>query len=464
MIPVALLLSISLLAGCGGKKDDKKPSEPESQESSEPEPEPGPGPEPTPEGLEFPKTIEDAKFIYLGELTYDVPDEHFMEIMSQELEFEDMNFSGYDYITASWEDEYYYGYYSVETDTETYQVYNDGISISNYLELEEYEYPGLCKYQYEDENYESIFIETEDGTYEKDTEIYEGMAYYNWYLYSDFNPAEYKYDNALYGLNFNAQPAYARIGDYYYVAGRSIYKGSSYEYSAYDEYFTYCYTEKSQLIIEIDLEGRLSKAYRYSEDLVDHDMVTGSPLDEPQATYRSMFYIDMHYDDYKDHPEAQNILNSVPEQYLSDARISYRTAAVTVGDDGKMTAAPEFPSSYNTGSSFYFDDYETAVKFFSPYYNSQYFAVDFDRLTIIYTILKGEDAGDSNIVNIEFKDEFLEEVAEQMNAELQVFNEETYFIVNRSTMREIEFVFSALNIEGASDVTVRRPTSDYFLR
>ena len=69
MIPVALLLSISLLAGCGSKKDDKKPSEPESQESSEPEPEPGPGPEPTPEGLEFPKTIEDAKFINLGELT-----------------------------------------------------------------------------------------------------------------------------------------------------------------------------------------------------------------------------------------------------------------------------------------------------------------------------------------------------------------------------------------------------------
>lgn len=467
MIPVALLLSISLLVGCGGKKDDKKPSQPESQESSEPEPGPGPEPEPEPgkQGLDFPKALQDNNFINLGVMSYDIPDEHFTEIMANQPGFADLNWSGYSYVDIDYEYDYYYGYHYIETGTTNYQVYNDGISVYDYLEIEEYDYPGLAKYEYQDDKYQYLYILTEDGGYEKDTGFYEGMTSYVWHsLPEEYDPVSSTYGNITQLIYFQSQPAFAKIGDFYYVASYEINKGSYSTDNAYNEDFTYCYTEKKQTILEISSEGKIAHYYCYSEELYDHDMTTGVALEEPQAIYRYLDNIEFYYDDYKDYPNVQQLINDIPEQYVRNAKLSYRTAAANVGDDGKLIAAPEFPSTYALTSSLLFDDYETAFLSFAPYYNNQYYAIDFDKLSITYSVLKGEDAGQENTVTIEVKDDFLEEIATQMGAELQVFNEETYFIVNRDNMDYIDFVFSAFAIQGVGDVTVRQMTNDFILR
>ena len=398
-------------------------------------------------------------------MSYNVPDEHFTEIMMNQPDFADLNWSGYSSVEVDYEFDYYYGYHYIETETSNFQVYNDGISIYDSLEIDEYDYPGLARYEYEDDNYECLYILTEDGGYEKDTNIYEGTASYTWYyLPEEYDPVSNTYGYLTQNFYFQSQPAYARIGDFYYIACYEISKASYITENAYHEDFSYCYTEKKQTILEIDLEGRVTQYYYYSEELYDHDMTSGVALDEPQAIYRYLYNIELYYDDYKDCPNAQQLLNDVPEQYVRDARIAYRTAAANVGDDGKLLAAPEFPTNYSYSSSLFFEDYETGVLSYAPYNNGQYFAIDFEKLYVSYAVLKGENAGNMNTVTIEVKDEFLEEIATQMGAELQVFNEATYFIVNKANMNYIEFAFSAFAIQGVGDITVRQITNDFILR
>lgn len=460
-LPITLLACASLLISCGGKKEDKK-SEPSSEQQSS-EPEPGPGPSPEPEGeIIFPDNLEDACFIDMGKLSYDAPDKEFEEHASMPVDPVEAKFSHAKEIEANYEynpeDEYAF----TEDEYEEFQVYNDGICVYYEGEVDHYIYEdfgSVKSYEYEDTY---TYIDNgENMIYKEDS-----FGYGEWHSWgtSNYTFDEYiedTYDYCLNQIYTPNQPAYTKIGDFYYAVAIYLDVSTSSSTDMNNQTFYYSVREKAETIIKINPDFLVDEVYTYYEVTFDHDPYTGLFLNEPLLMYKSLMLVDLDYDDYKDYPEVQTLLNNIPTQYFSEASLKYRLAAVNLDEDGELTAAPEFPENYSIANENFFDDEETAGLLFAPYYQySNYFAIDLGLLTIGYRAVPG---GDINQVEIDPHDEALfDDIVEALGAELKEYDDVTYLVVGPD-YNYIEFLFSALEIEGSSDVTVQKATHNFML-
>ncbi len=460
-LPITLLACASLLISCGGKKEDKK-SEPSSEQQSS-EPEPGPGPSPEPEGgIIFPDNLEDACFIDMGKLSYDAPDKEFEEHASVPVDPVEAKFNHAKQIEAYYEYNPEGEFVFIEEDYEEFQVYNDGICTYLEGEVDHYIYEdfgSVKSYEYEDTY---TYIDNgENMIYKEDS-----FGYGEWHEWgtSNYTFDEYiedTYDYCLNRIYLPGQPAYTKIGDFYYAVALDLDVSSSSSTAPDGSTFYYAANEKTEIIIKISPDFLVDEIYSYYQVTFDHDPYSGRFLNEPLVMYKSLMLLELDYGEYLDHPEAQKLLNNVPTQYFSEASLNYRVAAVNLDEDGELTAAPVFPENYSTATENFFDGEETAGLLFAPYYSySNYFAIDLGLMRISYRAVPG---GDINQVEVDPHDEALfDDIVEAMGAELKEYDGTTYLVVGPD-YNYIEFMFSALGIEGSSDVTVQKATHNFML-
>lgn len=461
-LPITLLACASLLISCGGKKEDKK-SEPSSeQQSSEPEPGPGPSPEPVEGEIIFPDNLEDACFIDMGKLSYDAPDKEFEEHASMPVDPVEAKFS------HAKETNIVYQYYPeeeeafIEEDYEEFQVYNDGICVYYEGEVDHYTYEdfgSVKSYEYEDTY---TYIDNgENMIYKEDS-----FGYGEWHEWgtSNYTFDEYiedTYDYCLSQIYMPSQPAYTKIGDFYYAVSLYLNVSSSSGTAPDGSTFYYAANEKAEIIIKISPDFLVDEIYTYYQVTFDHDPYSGRFLNEPLVIYKNLMLLDLGYGEYQDYPEAQTLLNNIPTEYFYNASLNYRVAPVNLDEYGELTAAPEFPENYSTATENFFDGEETAGLLFAPYYQySNDFAIDLGLLRISYRSL--ED-GEINQVEIDPHDEALiNDIVEAMGAELKEYDGTTYLVVGPD-YNYIEFMFSALGIESSSEITVQKSTHNFML-
>ncbi len=461
MIPLALLACASLLIGCGGKKEDKKPN-PESESS---EPEPGPGPEPEPEEIVvFPKTLEEAGFVDMGDLSLEYPRE-FEEAMSDRIDVEELEFSHLKAITIYGENSPTYNYKDVEEHVDEFQVYENDIVefVSGEKDYDLYENFGKVDTYFQEET--ELYIAEGDEVYYKDE--YKSEGGYLWHRWSTSDVSleyiiEDTYENYVSYATFYSQPAITKIGNYYYLVGYTMDREIDSTTTAYGETIEYCLQMKQETIVRINSDFNVDELYMYQEVTIDHNPINGEFYDEPFIVYFAMSNVEF---DYGNYPTYQNV-PEIPDQYFYSASVSFKLAPVTLGNSGEILTQPEFPTDWNSLSDEFFIDYETAALMFTPYSNSgQFIAIEFGFIAIGYEVLTGEDVGTINTVQISLDDEdIIASMAEIMGAQLLEFNEETYFVIDQESVEYLEFDFSAFGVETLSDISVRKLSTDFYLR
>ena len=461
-LPITLLACASLLISCGSKKEEKK-SEPSSeQQSSEPEPGPGPAPEPAEDEIIFPDNLEDAGFIDMGKLSYNAPDKEFEEQASRSVDIEASKFNHAKETTISYNYDAQQEKAYIDYGCEEFHAYNDGICVSSSVDEDYYVYDGIVSIKSYD--YKDTYTYIPHG----ETLLYKEDAsgngeWHEWGAsnYTSKQLVEEAYNYCLSHINMPNQPAFTKIGDFYYVVALDLSVNSNSDYAADGTYFYYSVTEKAEIIIKINSDFLIDDIYTYFQATFDHDPFTGRFVDEPFVVYRYLDLIDLDYGNYEDHPEAQKLLNNIPAEYFYNASLNYRVAPVNLDENGELTAAPEFPENFSTATDTFFENEETAGLLFAPYYQySNDFAIDLGLMWITYRSLVD---GEINQVEIDPRDEaFLESIVEAMGAELKEYDGTTYLVVGID-YNYIDFIFSTLGIESSSEITVQKSTHNLLL-
>ncbi len=456
IIPITLLACASLLIGCGGKKEKESSVQPEPVSSSSEEPIPGPGPE-IEDTVVLPKTLDEAHFIDMGNLSQEVPQE-LLDSSVDEVDFEDIHFASGATLSAEWEFSFSGDFAEYQVTEADFRIYNDGISISRENKSFYYNYEGVANYLYNFSEEETTYISKENKTYKKNQYIAdEDVRTYEWsILPANQDPAKAVYEELIGQIYFYNQPAYTKIGDYIYVVSFTSRIDSDISSNYHGEEFIYTYKYSEEVILRLDTNYQPAEMYYYYEGTVDHNMTTGVSLKEPKLVSRDLYHMEMGYGEYQDHPEAQQILNSIPDKYFVNAYFDYRLAAASVGEDGKLTAAPSFGSAtlWRSGG---FYDYETPYLSFFPYYNTQYFAIELVDLYINYINLVNN--GEINRTVSMKNNNFMAKVAEAMNGQLLDYGGNTYLVVNINTYHGVEFLFNSFNFSGLNDIVVREITN-----
>lgn len=461
-IPIALLACTSLLIGCGNKKAKEQPVQPESTSSIE-DPVPGPTPE-IEEDVVLPKTFDEAHFIDMGDMTREPPKE-MINSNEDDFDFENLHFSGCRYVYSEWDYDFQYNYIEFDEDVAEFQAYNDGISTYRYEEYGYYSYPGLATYLENDGVATTTYIAKGDYVYEKYE--YVDDDYYNQYSWStnpaSFDPAEETYYQFVDYIRFNSQPFYAKVDDCYYVVAFDSNINGDVISNINGGEFAYTYKNIQETILKLNADLTVSEYYFYSEGRLSHNLITGVAYDEPLLIDSDFFYVEFDYNHYMDHPEAQQLLNNIPEKYFSSASITYRVGSVSLDEEGKLTSAPSFGNSKSI-TYHGFDDYETPVLSFYPYFESDYFAIDFMELGITYVTLTGISAGGSVSRELSLNNKnFMNKVAEAMGGQLSDYNGSTYLVVKYSDFKPVEFIFPAFSFSGLNDIEVREMQGAYLL-
>ena len=458
MIPLALLACASLLIGCGGKTDEKT-SHPESEQSSEP----GPGPEPGPEEeVVFPKTLDEAGFVNMGEMSFEAPEE-FRDASMEPINFEDLQYRSTDIVIIESEhNPFYEGVQTVSEQRYSFESFDNDVCTYQEAYDSYYLYEGFGKaesYSYV-ESY--VYLTEDDTLYCLEEDSSDDYLWYDWdILNGDMDDLiEDFYEEIMSYGQIHSQPAYTKIGNSYYVVCFTLEKEIEYVGTAYGDYVYFCFTTKQETVLKINSDLLVEEIYLYSEVTFDHDAITGEFLDEPYVYERSLVYLENSYGNYRSY---QNV-PEVPDQYFSYASLAYRVAPVTLGNSGELLAAPEFPSNFSTASDEFFIDYENAGLMFTPAGTGQYLAIEFSDLTLNYLILTGDDMDTYNSVTFNIDDDTLATIAELMGAQLIEYNDVTYFVIDQETVNYLEFDFSTFGVETMEDVTIRKLTVDYYLR
>lgn len=461
-LPITLLACASLLISCGSKKEEKK-SEPSSeQQSSEPEPGPGPMPEPVDDEIIFPDNLEDAGFIDMGKLSYEAPDKEFEEKMGRPVDVEAFEFNHAKETEISYSYDVQQEKAYIDYGCKEFHAYNDGICDTSNVDEDYYVYDGIVSIKSYDYKDTCTYIpHGETLLYKEDS--YGSSEWHEWGVsnYTSKQLAEEVYNDCLSHISLPNQPAYTKIGDFYYAVAFDLSVSSSSDYAADGTYIHYSVTEKAEIIIKINSNFLIDDIYTYFQVTFDHDPFTGRYVDEPFVIYRYLDLVDLDYGNYEDHPEAQKLLNNIPTEYFYNVSLNYRVAPVSLDESGELTAAPEFPENPSIATDTFFEDEETAGLLFAPYYQySNDFAIDLGLMRINYRSL--ED-GESNEVEIDPRDEaLLESIVEAMGAELKEYDGTTYLVVGPD-YNYIEFMFSALGIESSSEITVQKSTHNLLL-
>ena len=245
--------------------------------------------------------------------------------------------------------------------------------------------------------------------------------------------------------------AYRKIGNYHYFldAAREY---DTYSFTDYSGTSRYTLKRSSyERVFKFDDDYRLLGFYIYGEETVDHNLYSGQLLPEPKATHK---YCDLYEIEYKEnnvYPEKEALINSIPEIQMNSAFFEYRIGSVLLGENGQLTAEPDFPSEYTKENHIYlYDDDHFSMSFYA--YSDNAYAIDFDALVTAYTVLQGQDIGTERTFTFDMYSAFGQKIAEVLGAEIKTFGGNSYFVVEGGKAVAFELVLPRYEEPNASNV------------
>lgn len=457
-LPIALLACASLLVGCskgeGQKKSEQSsPVEPTSSEPSEVPPEPGDDEE---EEIKFPETIDDAALIDFGSLSYD--DKMLSEVfdagannrdfinenaslarnyysyLEYDFEYEEYRKNYYDLFVEFFEDGIYHAY----DYTDNYFLFEGiGTFLSNYdhttmtgvtkddvpYSYAEIEQPNSKINMWNFDNPSSNFATNVFG------QIVEYIDYYGGFYY----------------------PAYKKIGNYhYFIEVETDTNTESFTDYAGNQRYT-LKRDTSEKVFKFDEDFRLLGFYIYDEETADHNLYSGQLLSKPKIIYKSCDVYLLEYEENNVYPEKQALIDSIPEIQMDTAFFEYRIGSVLLGENGQLTAEPDFPSEYTKEEHIYlYDDDHFGMSFYA--YSDNAYAIDFDALVTAYTVLQGQDIGTERTFTFDMYSAFGQKIAEVLGAEIKTFGGNSYFVVEGGKAVAFELVLPRYEEPNASNV------------
>ncbi len=409
---LSLLAVSTLLVGC--KNNGKGGS------SEQPEP------EPSKESLVLPHTLEEAsvmEFKHMKPLTSEVM-KRLSEAKGETENIEDLarygkiselklyNQSIYNYLddpTA-----YYYGSSSF-TD---FKVYSN-----DYVEMEGSSF----------DTFGDKYYSYEDGSVDKSTYSGVGVAEHNEFFMNfsgenkDRNMTEpeknysWEYYRLMVGMPSQYLLMYLSTQSFEFVSypvGYQEENGLTYfnfletdTYSSSYYSFTCTYVEYIQTVYVINENNELQGIYEVYEEWADHNLLSG--VYEMNLQQRVFNSLEIKYNPIPtcDAAKRRALLDSVPEYYIAYnedyyfyGELYYKMAKATLNDEGKLAAAPSFPTNANSVDGSFFVDENTLAISFRPSISSSYgdyIALDLQVIERNFLCLKGENAGTEEIKNMD---------------------------------------------------------------
>ena len=457
-LPIALLACASLLVGCSKGESQKKseqssPVEPTSSEPSEVPPEPGDDEE---EEIKFPETIDDAALIDFGSLSYD--DKVLSEVFDAGAYSEDFIYENasltrniYSYMEYDFEyEEYKKNYYDLFV-----EFFEDGIYRAYDYTDNYFEYEGIGSLLYDYSHRTMTGVAKDDVPYYY-AEIDQQDSTFNMWNFDDpssnfaTNVFSQIVDYIDYYGSFN-YPAYKKIGNYhYFIEVETDRDTESFTDYAGNQRYT-LKREISEKVFKFDEDFRLLGFYIYCEETADHNLYSGQLLPEPKIIYKSCDVYLLEYEENNVYPEKQALIDSIPEMQMNAAFFDYRIGSVLLGENGQLTAEPDFPSEYTKENHIYlYDDDHFGMSFYA--YSDNAYAIDFDALVIDYTVLQGQDIGTETTFTIDMYSTFGQKIAEALGAEIKTFGGNSYFVVEGGKAVAFELVLPRYEEPNASNV------------
>ena len=448
-LTMACLLSSALLVGCSDNKKAPASSDelaPTSESQSESESPIDPVDPVDPEVIELPKTFDDAKVLKFENLQADYMAYFYL------YDYEDEGTGYYaDYLDVTGF-KYFGGYYynddtaypsqnpTLYTEEYSYDLYQDYAEGSYVGYRTDYALPyGLSSTRLEGESTFKQALDNEVMYYYTeghDLYYYDDDVSYRW----QSNPSSY-YPSIAASLIDDFDEEYVDYFGYYETEDNivvvmfepytSIY--SSYSYDGDGDLFCYCATTIEEKIVVLDKDYNIESVYYYYEYSYDHDLFTGKLVDEPVIEYKYFYTIELEKGDVKSSPDRATFLAGKPDYYITTYyswKINYKYSSVTLGEDGKLSAAPALGSTGSTWPSVYFDSADKAYFYFDPYVNlSKPYAIQLVDLQYYYNDLVLGSTAVSATYEFEQTAAALEAFAAIYGGEVMTYGDVPYLVI-----------------------------------
>lgn len=343
-----LSASALILAACATNKNNNNGNN--GGNSSEPQPV---NPDAPAKFTDLPTSLEDANFYSFRELQKVDQDETY-EMFSSFMK-DPVAMSGEQY---SWEYEphnFYEEYSRYTFDLKFYD--NDYMEITGSSEYKEF-YLGtmMADDSYQDE-YKGAAVKVGNRvvTMSESIESDDPQCYWSAdSLYSDYTFRQFVLDemSVYYVFYANIAGKYVAEDGREFLVLLNIYTSQNGNTTYGGEYFTYMEERLTQSILEIK-DGKIINASYYYQYLVDHDMLTGAPLEEKAVLEKELYIFHASYGELQPSANRTTFVAMVPERGVSYAGNAYVTGSywfATMNDSDEITGMSGGSSSTKTSN------------------------------------------------------------------------------------------------------------------